>query len=100
MPAYVIAEIDVTDPEAYELYKVRSGPAVDAAGGKFIVRGGEIVSLEGDPVKGRIVVIEFADVDAAQAWYDSELYQEAIPFRQAASRGRVFLVDGYLPPLP
>ena len=41
-----------------------------------------------------------SDVDAAQAWYDSDLYQEAIPFRHAASRGRVFIVEGWLPPLP
>ena len=97
MPAYVIAEIEVTDADAYEPYRTAAGPTVSAAGGRYIVRGGAVESLEGDPVRERIVVLEFPDAETARTWYHSPEYQAAAPIRQAASRGRVFLVEGYDP---
>lgn len=94
MPAYVIVEVDVTDPARYDEYKRLSGPAVEAAGGRFIVRGGESVVLEGGPEPKRIVVLEFADLDAARRWYDSDLYREARAVREGAARGRFIAVEG------
>jgi uncharacterized protein (DUF1330 family) len=94
MTAYVIAEIDVTDPEAYKLYADRAPGVTQPAGGKYLVRAGKVECLEGDPPKSRIVVIEFADMEAARAFYYGTGYQELIPLRQAASTGRMFLVDG------
>ena len=94
MAAYVIAEVEVTDPDAYEPYKPLAAASIAAHGGTYRVRGGATESLEGTPVAGRVVVLEFADLDAARAWYRSTQYQEALPVRQAASKGRVFLVEG------
>jgi uncharacterized protein (DUF1330 family) len=86
MPAYVIADVDVSDPAKYEGYKALSPGAVAAAGGKFVARGGEVAVLEGDWAPARMVVIEFADVAAAKSFYESELYRAARAKRAGATR--------------
>lgn len=93
---YLIAEIEVTDPDLYADYTPLAGSTVAAHGGRFIVRGGETVDLEGTAPR-RFVVIEFPSLERARAWYDSAEYQEAAAVRQAASRGRLFLVEGAPP---
>jgi uncharacterized protein (DUF1330 family) len=94
MAAYLIADIQVTDPATYDQYRPLAAASVARFGGRFVVRGGKIDLLEGGPEPERIVVIEFADADAARRWYRSEEYQRALKIRQSASRGRVFLVEG------
>ena len=94
MPAYVIAEVDVTNPAGYESYRPLAGASIAQYGGKFLVRGGTAELLEGSPDPARIVVIEFADAAAAKRWYDSPEYQAALKIRLANSRGRVLLVEG------
>jgi len=94
MPAYIIADIQVTDPAAYDGYRPLAAASIAQFGGRFVVRGGNVDLLEGEPRPERIVVIEFPDADAARRWYRSEEYQKALKIRQAASRGRVFLVEG------
>jgi uncharacterized protein (DUF1330 family) len=94
MPAYVIVETDITDPERYERYKAASPGAVAAAGGRFVVRGGELAVLEGDWQPSRLVVLEFEDLAAARRWYDSEGYQEARRLREGAARMRMVAVQG------
>ena len=94
MPAYVIVESDVTDPERYEQYKAASAGAVAAAGGRFLARGGEVSVLEGDWAPSRLVVVEFEDLAAAQRWYESEAYQAAMGLREGAARLRVVAVQG------
>jgi uncharacterized protein (DUF1330 family) len=94
MPAYVIAEVDVTNPTGYEAYRPLAGASVAQYGGTFRVRGGKTELLEGEVEPKRIVVIEFADSDAAKRWYQSPEYQEALKIRLANSRGRVMLVEG------
>jgi uncharacterized protein (DUF1330 family) len=94
MPAYVIAETDVTDPERYEQYKATSPAAIAAGGGRFLVRGGELVVLEGDWQPTRLVVLEFDNLAAAKRWYESEVYQEAKKLREGAGHVRVVAVQG------
>jgi uncharacterized protein (DUF1330 family) len=94
MPAYLIAEIEVTDREAYELYRARTPAVIAAHGGRFLVRGGEAEAREGAAAAGRLVVVEFPDLAAARRFYDSPDYQAILPLRQRASRGRVLLVAG------
>ncbi len=94
MPAYVIAETDVTDPERYERYKEASPGAIAAGGGRFLVRGGELVILEGDWQPSRLVVLEFEDLAAAKRWYESEIYQAAKKLREGAAHLRVVAVQG------
>jgi len=94
MTAYVIAEVSVTDAEAYEEYKPLAGASVVANGGTYVVRGGAVESLEGEPVTGRIVILRFENMEAARDWYNGEGYQAARPLRQAAAESRVFIVEG------
>ena len=94
MSAYIIADIQVSDPVAYDDYRPLAAASIARFGGRFIVRGGKVDLLEGGPKPERIVVIEFPDVDTARRWYQSEEYQTALQIRRAASRGRVLLVEG------
>jgi uncharacterized protein (DUF1330 family) len=94
MAAYIIAEIEVTDPQAYEKYRARTPEAVARHGGRFIVRGGKALLLEGGPEPARLVILEFADMEAAKRFYDSPDYREILPLRQQASKGRLVLVEG------
>jgi len=94
MSAYIIADIQVTDPVGYDDYRPLAAASIARFGGRFIVRGGKVNLLEGEPQPERSVVIEFPDADTARRWYGSEEYQSALKIRQSASRGRVFLVEG------
>src|SRR5690606_19762602 len=85
MTAYVIAEVKVSDPQRYEGYKALSPGAVEAAGGRFVVRGGAVEVLEGRWQPGRIVVLEFASTAAAKAFYESALYLNAREARAGAT---------------
>jgi uncharacterized protein (DUF1330 family) len=99
MPAYVIVETDVHDPEQYAQYKAASPDAVHSGGGRFIVRGGELAVLEGDWSPSRLVVLEFPDLEAAKRWYDSPEYAEAKRLRQGAANLRMVGVQGLDEPL-
>ena len=94
MPAYVIVETDITEPERYEQYKAASPAAVAAGGGRFIVRGGELLVLEGDWQPSRLVMLEFEDLAAAKRWYESEIYQKVKKLREGAAHLRVVAVQG------
>ena len=85
MTAYVIADVQVTDTAAYEPYRPLAAASIARFGGRFLVRGGEVELLEGEPQPERIVVIKFADAETARRWYRSEKYQRALKIRQAAS---------------
>jgi uncharacterized protein (DUF1330 family) len=94
MPAYILAEVEVTNPAGYESYRPLAGASVAQYGGKFVIRGGKAELIEGSKDPARIVVIEFPDTDAAKRWYNSSEYQDALKIRLANSTGRVILVEG------
>lgn len=91
---YVIAEITVTDAEAYKQYAAAAAPVVARFGGRYLIRGGQTAAVEGDPPAGRIVVIEFQSLAAARAFEDSSDYQAIAELRHRAARSRVFLAEG------
>ncbi len=94
MAGYLIVEVEVTDPEAYERYRPLAGASVARHGGKFIVRGGKTETLEGGWAPKRIVVVEFPSFEAAKKFYNSEDYREALKLRLAASKSKAILVEG------
>ncbi len=94
MPAYLIAEVDVTDNAAYEEYRKLTPGAIAAHGGRFIVRGGKVESKEGGWTPARIVVVEFDSMEQARKFYDSPEYAPALAIRKAASKSRLILVEG------
>lgn len=97
MPAYLIADVTVTDPERYPDY-VRLVPAtLEPFGGRFIVRGGHTEVAEGDWQPQRLVIIEFPSLEQAKAWYHSAEYAPAKELRQRYSNGRIVIADGVPP---
>ena len=94
MAAYVITRVNVTNPDQYEKYKKLSPAAVASCGGKFIVRGGESVTLEGPEEDRRVVVLEFPDMESATKFYDSELYVHARAVRAGAAEFQMVVVEG------
>jgi uncharacterized protein (DUF1330 family) len=94
MAAYVIVEMDVTDPVAIEDYRRLAAASVAAHGGRYIVRGGAMEPLEGDWKPLRLVVLEFPDLQSAKAWWSSRDYAAARAIRERAARTRMILVQG------
>jgi uncharacterized protein (DUF1330 family) len=97
MPAYLIADITVTNPDGYAPYRKLALESASKYGGRYIARGGEVQALEGGWNPARIVIIEFPSMAAARSWYDSPEYQEALKIRRANSTGRVILTEGAPP---
>ena len=94
MAAYVIYQAEVTDPEQYERYREKVPHAVSHAGGEYIVRGGEIDQLEGEQPLGRTVIVKFASMDAARAFYYGETYREVKALRDGAAKTNAYIVEG------
>jgi uncharacterized protein (DUF1330 family) len=98
MPAYLIANIDVTDPKGFEQYRAGVPAVIAQYGGKYLVRGGAVEAVEGASPFKRLVVLEFPSMEKLRAFYHSPEYAPLIRMRMAASTGQVVLVEGFVPP--
>lgn len=96
---YAIAEINVTEPNAYRQYVNAVTPVVERFGGTYLVRAGTVVPVEGEAPTDRFVIIEFPSLAVAKAFEASPQYLEIAPLRQRASKSRLFLVEGFQSPL-
>ena len=94
MPAYLITEIEVTDPKGYDEYRARVGKSLQEYGARFLVRGGEIEVLEGDWQPKRMVMCVFDSLDKAREWYNSDGYQELKRLRQGTATMNMVAVEG------
>jgi uncharacterized protein (DUF1330 family) len=94
MAAYVIADVEVTDPAKYEGYKKLSPEAIAKHGGRFIARGGQTVTLEGNWRPGRVVIVEFPTFEQARNFYTSVEYTAARRARAGAANFKMIVVDG------
>lgn len=94
MPAYVIADTQITDHETYDDYKRRVAPQIARFGGRFLVRGGDPMVLEGSWRPSRLVVIEFPTMEAITAWYSSSEYAPLLALRQPAATDHLIAVEG------
>ena len=94
MPAYVIADITVTNSERYNEYAKKTPATIEKFGGKFVVRGGEITVIAGDWSPQRLVIIEFPNMATLKKWYQSKEYQKITRIREEASTGSFVFVDG------
>jgi uncharacterized protein (DUF1330 family) len=97
MPAYFIVDNEVTDSAGFEEYRRQVPMTVEKYGGRFLVRGGQIQTLEGDWKPKRIVVTEFPSIEQARRWYDSEEYRALKALRSRSARGSMVLVEGLAP---
>ena len=96
-PGYVVAEVEVHDFDAIKKYGAQAPATLEPFNHHYVVRSDKIQALEGDPPKGGIVVIAFDSVEKAREWYDSPAYAAIRPIRQAATKSRIYIVEG-LPP--
>jgi uncharacterized protein (DUF1330 family) len=94
MAAYIIVDIEITDPVGYEQYKNLAGATVQKYGGEYVVRGGEPENLEGDWRPKRIVVLKFANRERAKEWLNCAEYAEPRKMRHATAKSRMIVVDG------
>ncbi len=94
MPAYMIAQVTVTDPDQYKKYTAGTPALIERFGGRFLVRGGAVETLEGPSFDKRLVIVEWPDTQAAQAMFNSPEYQALIAIRQQGSEAQFILVDG------
>lgn len=95
MPVYVIIDIAVTDQGLYEEYVGRVPAVVEQYGGRYLVRGGEVVALAGDWHPERIVVLEFESSEQAQEYLTSPEYLALGPLREKCTASRAIIVQGY-----
>ncbi len=93
-PAYVINDMEVTDPATFDEYRKLSPPTVALYGGRFLARGGATRTLEGGWSPKRLVILEFPSVERAQAWIDSPEYAPARLLRQASTRSNLIVTEG------
>jgi uncharacterized protein (DUF1330 family) len=100
MPAYVIVDVDVKDPETYKEYRAKAAPTVMEAGGRYIVRGGAVAHVEPGWDVHRFVILEFPTMTAAKAWYASPAYQAVLPIRLKSTVSRLMMVEGLDPDAP
>jgi uncharacterized protein (DUF1330 family) len=94
MPAYVIADVTVTDPTTMEEYRKQVPATLVRYGGRFLVRGGAHDTLEGDWKPNRLVVLEFPSMEQARRWYDSEEYRGPKALRLKSGRTNLVMVEG------
>ena len=98
MPAYLIADIEITDPAGYEEYRKRVPPIVTAHGGRFLARGGTTTVLEGSWQPTRLVILEFPDMAALKAFHDSPAYRPLIELRNRTAKSNLVAIEGASPP--
>ncbi|MBP9191711.1 MAG: DUF1330 domain-containing protein [Ignavibacteria bacterium] len=96
MPAYIIIEIEIKDPETFEEYRKLATDTIALYGGKYIVRGGKTEVLEGDWIPKRIVILEFPSMDQAKKWRNSVEYAPAMKLRNMSADSDMILVEGYI----
>jgi uncharacterized protein (DUF1330 family) len=94
MPAYVIVDIDIVDPVGYEEYKKLASATVEKYGGKYIVRGSQVETLEGNWNPKRIVVLQFESMQRAKDWLNCTEYREPRKMRHRTAKTKMIVVEG------
>ena len=97
MSAYLIANIEVTDPDGFAAYGRLVAPLVASTGGRYLVRGGAPAKVEGDLPLKRLVILEYPTMAALRAFYDGTAYAPIKAMREKASKSDISLVEGYVP---
>jgi uncharacterized protein (DUF1330 family) len=92
--AYMLVQVDVTNPQQYQEYDKLSPGIVAKYGGKYLARAGRTVTLEGPPAKARVVVLEFPSFERAQQFYNSAEYTAARRQRDGAGNAQFVVVEG------
>ena len=94
MAAYVIADLEVTDPAKFSEYRSQVPPTLEEYGGKYIVHGGATAKAEGNWEPNRIVIIEFESMEQAKRWYNSKEYRGPMQLRHQSANTNFLFVEG------
>jgi uncharacterized protein (DUF1330 family) len=94
MSAYVIVDMDVTNPSAYDEYRKLAPPTVAAYGGRYLARGGRTETWEGQWIPNRLVILEFESVERAKQWLDSPEYTAIKHVRHEAATTNMVVIEG------
>lgn len=94
MAAYIVSRVIIRDAEAMQRYMNEAPATVLAFGGRYLVRGNDVRALEGEWEHQRMVIVEFPDKEAAQAWYESEMYRPLRDLRQESAETVILLAQG------
>jgi len=98
MAAYLIANLQVKDPERFNQYREQVSPMITRWGGRYLVRGGAVQVVEGDPGLHRLVILEFPSMERLREWYHSAEYAPLLALRSASAACDVAFVEGVGPP--
>ena len=94
MPAYMVVQINVTDPDRFAQYRAAVPPVIEASGGRYLVRGAQIEVLEGSHDGRRFVLFEFPSMDAIRAFWHSDAYAKVKALQENAADLDVWAVPG------
>jgi len=94
MPAYLIADIEVTDPVGYDEYKKRVPAVIAAHGGRYLARGGASEVLEGTWRPKRSAIIEFPNLASMKAFWESPEYQPLRKIRERSAKSNLVVIEG------
>jgi uncharacterized protein (DUF1330 family) len=95
MAAYLIANITVNDPARFAEYREKVAPMIAAHGGRYLIRGGAVTVVEGDPFLNRVVVLEYPSMEALKSFYHGADYAPLLALRESCTISQVALVEGY-----
>lgn len=95
MPAYVIFDVEIRDPDRYQDFMKKVKPALDEAGARYLARGGAHKVYEGDWRPRRIVLLEFPSIAAWESFYYGPVYQGVKAIRDECSTARLVSVEGF-----
>lgn len=93
MAGYIIAQVEVTDPDRFKTYVDKVLPTIQAFGGEYILRSGEMAVLEGEWPMPFFVVLKFPNIEKAKAWYDSDAYKPLLELRKSASNSNLIVTE-------
>ena len=96
-PAYVVAEVEVTDPATMQKYGAQVPATLEPFNHHYVIRSGKFQPLEGEAPEGGLVVIAFDSADKAREWWNSPAYNAIKPIRQSAAKSHIFIVEGVVP---
>ena len=96
-PGFVIFEVEVNDAATFQKYSSAVPGTLAPFNARFVVRGGKVTPVEGEPPKGRFGVIQFASAEQALAWENSPEYEAIKPIRHNSANSRIFIVEGVAP---
>ena len=94
MPAYMVVQINVTDPDRFAHYRAAVPGVVESFGGRYMARGAQVEVLEGSHDGRRLVLFEFPSMDAIRRFWNSPEYAKVKPLRENAAEIDVWVVPG------